>query len=162
METLNKFIARRKAEIAEEMEGLRTELRQISAAEAMAQSEANLQAARRREQTPETIKEQVVKILVDCPSGLNAKEIQAQLKSRFDRDVKRESLSPQLSRLGAEGVIKRDGKIWALPMVETALERFRFNYRARLEDSKFVETAASKSKSEGNDATTENPQELHS
>lgn len=149
METLNEFITRRKAEITEEIARLRAELRQINAAESMGQAEMQAQKSRAAQHTPETIKEQVVKILIDHPKGLNAKELQSRLKRRFGRDVKRESLSPQLSRLGRDGVIKRDGKTWILPLVESALTELESNVRAR--------------SSLGNGAlATENPQEIHS
>lgn len=158
--TLNDFMAQRKAEIQAEIERLRAELRQIAAAEGMAETETTAHAHRRRELHPTTIKDQVVKILTDCPRGLEASEIQTQLRRRFDRSVKRESLSPQLSRLGAEGVIKREGKVWILPLVETALGRFKRNLDAR--------TNASASRPElfedliGELPPKENPQEIHS
>lgn len=148
METLNEFISRRKAEIIAEIARLRGELRQITAAESADHSGKRVSALAAAH-GGETIKEQVVKILTDHPKGMTAKEIQAQLKVRFDRDVKRESLSPQLSRLGADGTIAREGKTWVLPLVEKAFSRFR-------------EDMASRHQNGAPPSQIENPQELHS
>lgn len=127
-ETLCNFIARRKAELEAEIDRLRAELRQIALAESVVTAGSPITS----EQPPaETIKAQVVKILADSSRGLSAVEIQARLSERFDRIVKRESLSPQLSRLGAEGVLSREGKLWRLPMVGSALDRFREGLEAR-------------------------------
>jgi hypothetical protein len=149
METMTKFMVRRKAEIGDEIERLRAELRQIAVAERIGAAEASARGQEPHARKPETIKEQVVKILNDCPGGLDAREIQAHLKNRFARDVKRESLSPQLSRLGAEGVIRRDGKTWILPLVEAALKRLKNSY----DDRNLLGDVPQEA---------ENPQELHS
>ena len=151
METTDQFILRRKAEIDAEIERLKLERRQLVAAELVAAHEAAKRRDRSNQKKPETIKEQVVKILSDTPSGMTAKEILTQLNSRFDRNLKRESLSPQLSRLGAEGSIERDGKIWILPNFESALAQLGEHVKA-----KAINGASS------SPPNTENPQEYHS
>lgn len=130
-ETLFEILARRKEKLQAEVDRLQIELRQIAHCEAILAATPSAQSDHSREHRPATIKDQVVKILADSPRGLTALEIQARLSERFDRIVKRESLSPQLSRLGAEGVLKRDGKVWQLPMVGSALDRFREGVEVR-------------------------------
>ena len=50
-----------------------------------------------------------VAILTDHPDGLEANDIRDRIAERFDAQVKRESMSPQLSRLAKEGIIRRGG-----------------------------------------------------
>lgn len=155
METLQDFIARRKAELEAEIDRLRAELRQIVLAESVVTAGAPVTG---EQQPVGTIKEQVVKILADSPRGLSAIEIQARLSERFDRIVKRESLSPQLSRLGAEGVLCREGKLWRLPVVGSALDRFRDGVEAREAQKGLVAKGALMLPL----AAKENPQEVFS
>jgi hypothetical protein len=61
-----------------------------------------------------TIKDFVVKVLADHPEGLVALDILAQINARFGTKYPRTSLSPQLSRLGREGVLGRRGVVWYL------------------------------------------------
>lgn len=61
-----------------------------------------------------TIKDMTVEILALMPSGATAQEILALINERYKHDTKRESLSPQLTRLKAEGRIELRGKTWFL------------------------------------------------
>lgn len=61
-----------------------------------------------------TIKQMVTLILEDHPSGLEALEIIEKIKVRFNEDIMRTSLSPQLSRLKRDKKLRRDNFIWTL------------------------------------------------
>lgn len=61
-----------------------------------------------------TIKEAVVEILQWEDDGMPAVDILAKLHERFGFDYPRTSLSPQLSRLKAEGMLVREGMNWRL------------------------------------------------
>lgn len=72
------------------------------------------QAKRTRSESGLTIKEMVINILGCHPLGLEALEIIDKIKDQFDKDVMRTSLSPQLSRLKADGILQRDNFTWTL------------------------------------------------
>jgi len=59
-----------------------------------------------------TIKEAVLDILKPGPKGMTALEILAEINRRYGADYPRTSLSPQLSRLKVQGLIKRKGTVW--------------------------------------------------
>ncbi|MFG1271646.1 hypothetical protein [Xanthobacter flavus] len=61
-----------------------------------------------------TIKEAVVEILREARHGMTALQILPLVNERLNVDYPRTSLSPQLSRLKAEGVLLRDGIVWSL------------------------------------------------
>jgi hypothetical protein len=70
-----------------------------------------------------TIKEAVMRILTPlAPRGLSALSILERLRTDFGMDYQRESLSPQLSRLKAEGRLRLEGGIWFSTEKETAQE----------------------------------------
>jgi len=57
----------------------------------------------------------IIKVLSD--SHLNRSDsagILSGIKDKFDVEVMRTSLSPQLSRLHQEGILRREGMIWVL------------------------------------------------
>ncbi|MBY0429776.1 MAG: hypothetical protein K2Q10_01140 [Rhodospirillales bacterium] len=62
---------------------------------------------------PDTIKAKVLEVLRWHKSG-DANDIRKWIRSQFDENVPRESLSPQLSRLKADGWLALDGKNWKL------------------------------------------------
>ncbi len=67
-----------------------------------------------------TIQDMAVELIAEAESGLTALEILDLINTRFRADVKRTSLSPQLSRLKADNVIELRGKRWfiARPQLE--------------------------------------------
>lgn len=80
-----------------------------------------------RLQTGEQIKRQlsikgmVVEVLgVAYPRGLTALEILSQIQSKWLPSLERTSLSPQLSRLKREGVIRNERTTWFLAKAEDA------------------------------------------
>jgi uncharacterized protein (UPF0218 family) len=69
---------------------------------------------RRRQRPSVTIKDAVIRVLVENPPGLTALDILEAINSQFGLGVERTSLSPQLSRLKVDERIKRLGKIWSI------------------------------------------------
>lgn len=133
-QSLADFISKRLAELVAREEPLRQELDEIvreiaqlrRAADAAdisvqgfpAGSENNVSMTieySRRSIPERTIKDAVVEVLRSKPSGMTALEILAAIKERFSTDYPRTSLSPQLSRLRADGRIERaGGNVWRL------------------------------------------------
>jgi hypothetical protein len=62
------------------------------------------------------MKELTQKALAEAfPNGASANDLIFYFKKKWGRDdIVRSSLSPQLSRLRAEGLIRRDGRLWLL------------------------------------------------
>jgi hypothetical protein len=128
-ETLTDFIARRTRELDEEESGLRKRLELIALerehlhnAEKVSfgiktpESEV-IRAIRKRRIgiKPGTIMDSVINILKDHKDGLPAQRILRYLNvDKEEGWLKRESLSPQLSRLRQAGFIELDGSIWKL------------------------------------------------
>lgn len=62
-----------------------------------------------------TLKQLAVRALSEhFPYGATANQLLAVFKSAYGREIARESLSPQLSRLKDDNIIKLDGKLWKL------------------------------------------------
>ena len=61
-----------------------------------------------------TMKEMALEALNDHPDGLEARAILTWIKEHYGLDLSKESFSPQLSRLGQEGAILRNGLVWRL------------------------------------------------
>lgn len=138
-ETLAEFIIRRRREIAEAQDRLRVELDaldkefdQIDKAARAAGIEENAVATERYRQhsgifmvertrqrvvAEKTIKEAVLEILKDAGRGMTALEILPEVNRRLSVDYPRTSLSPQLSRLKADGFLERNGIVWSLVQV---------------------------------------------
>jgi hypothetical protein len=68
----------------------------------------------RRKSAETTIKEAVLQVLADYPRGLMALDLLAEINKRFQWQLVRPSLSPQLSRLKREGKIFNQGSVWHL------------------------------------------------
>ncbi|AMJ62277.1 hypothetical protein [Bosea sp. PAMC 26642] len=68
----------------------------------------------RRPIPEKTIKEAVLEVLGVLGTGLTALDLLSAINAKFDTDYPRTSLSPQLSRLKAEGKITRLGNLWSL------------------------------------------------
>lgn len=111
MTTLRDFLANRRSEIQTQLKALRAELREIEAASSALQegndSFRSEVTASRRDRT--TLKDMAIAVLTDRPEGLEANDVRDQIAERYNVQVKRESMSPQLSRLAKEGVIRRGG-----------------------------------------------------
>jgi hypothetical protein len=130
METLREFITRRHKELDELEAPLRKQLTAISnereelrraalaagppATQAPNPVKLEIGEARRSRRTiPEkTIKDAVIEVLKSKGAGMTALEILAAINLKFGTDYPRTSLSPQLSRLKADGKIEREGIVW--------------------------------------------------
>lgn len=135
-ETLYDFIQRRRGELTAQrapllaqVEAIDTELRQLDAAEEGMKRSQALQAAVDRvksvgaatliAQLPAraprgAIKRAVVRTLEQHPDGLDAMSILREINSRDGTEYERTSLSPQLSRLKADGIVALEGNVWRL------------------------------------------------
>lgn len=132
METLREFITRRLKELDELEAPLRQQLsaitdereelrRAVLAAGPPPMRPANPtnqqpgEARRSRRTIPEkTIKDAVIEVLRAKGAGMTALEILAAINLKFGTEYPRTSLSPQLSRLKADGRINREGIVWTL------------------------------------------------
>ncbi len=135
MKTLYEYIPERREKLQSEiarlestLSGLKSELRQISVFQATVEVNDSAANASGSKKISETIKDQILKVLSNSTTGMKATEIQTELHRRFQRTVKRESLSPQLTRLNKDGAIERkDGMLWAIPIRKPALTRHACN-----------------------------------
>lgn len=124
MTTLRDFLSNRRSEIHAQIRALRAELREIDAASAAVQespgSDGSRTVASGRRSSP-TLKEMAIAVLADHPDGLEANDVRDRIAERFGSQVKRESMSPQLSRLARDGVIRRGGhNKWLLKALSLA------------------------------------------
>lgn len=74
---------------------------------------------RKRSRSPEdgpTFKEMIKVVLTEKGAGADALEIIELIKTRFNKEIKRTSISPQLSRLKASGDLILEDKVWVLPI----------------------------------------------
>lgn len=121
MTSIRDFIALRRAELLEELaaatESIYAELFELDAAEAaLGGVHVQHKSELPKQLAPEnkmTIKDMVMSVL-DVVNGADANEILKFIKHRFDVELARTSLSPQLSRLKKEGKIVLRGKRWSV------------------------------------------------
>lgn len=130
-ETLTDFISNRLTELKAREKPLRQELEEVvreieqlqRAAEgagikvegfASIAAKPAMQAAEfpRRSVPEKTIKEAVLSVLRDFPGGLTALEILNKINAHLGVSYPRTSLSPQLSRLKSDGLLRREGNVW--------------------------------------------------
>lgn len=115
MDSLREFIATRREEVKRQIAALKVELRELNLAEAAiktgmpeVQSSSILNSGRSKP----TIKDMVLAVLSNRPTGAEASEIVDLIENEFGEQIARSSLSPQLSRLKEEGLIELAGRIW--------------------------------------------------
>ena len=116
-ETLDAAEARLDAELAplrEQVGVLEAELRDVKRAKAAL--DGTLVVRRNRTSSRHTIKEMALHVLqVNFDAdGATTAELAAEIQIVFERSVKRECLSPQLSRLVDSGDLIHEGKRWLL------------------------------------------------
>lgn len=126
MINLRDFIAQRRAEIGDQIGKLQQELADLDIAEAALsngpQKAPSVEVVSKPFIAPNlviarplvrrgTIKAKVLAVLRAHESG-DANDIREWIHSQFGEDVPRESLSPQLSRLKADGWLTLEGKNW--------------------------------------------------
>jgi hypothetical protein len=114
--TLRDFITQRRAEISQTLAALRAEMKELRAAEA-ALDHMNGVATDGSDTAGSgklTIQEMALAVLSDSNEGLDSNQILEKIKTQFGVDLKRGSLSPQLSRLKDGNKILLDGRVWRL------------------------------------------------
>lgn len=117
MTTLREFMAARRAEIQSQIKALRLEMAEIDAAFSALSLEGQAKPARERGSSgtgKKTLKELAIEAIRSRHEGMEAAEILRWIKDMAGKDVPRESLSPQLSRLGQDGTLMREGMVWKL------------------------------------------------
>ena len=122
MSKTSTYLLSRQRELELEITELQAELTRVKIAQVaisrLEPSERNASDVRRVDgsgfKPPKTnsIKDMVLEILEDAPSGLKALDILDFINAGYSANLKRTSLSPQLSRLKEEGKIHNSGLIW--------------------------------------------------
>lgn len=155
-EKLQAFIHRRFQELDSDEQSLRHALKAIDrerdqlrkAAEAAGVSLANLPVAPgtavqgilsnlyRHPFSQRTIKQRVLEILEGDYQGMTAQEILTTINTKFQTEYPRTSLSPQLSRLKAEGKIELDGTVWKLVRPDRSANKTQEEEFAKLFEGK--------------------------
>ena len=116
MDAFFEFIHKRRAKLKKELEELDTAERvyRESGIQIPPIAQHRLFPASWPVRTP-TMKEGVVLLLKERePLGLTALEILDRIQSRWNKNLQRTSLSPQLTRLKNDGVIRNDKGAWKL------------------------------------------------
>jgi hypothetical protein len=124
MTTLREFMTSRRAEIQSQIKALKAELQDIDAAFAALPQDGQSRPQRDRGSSgtgKKTLKELALEALGENPSGLEALEIIKWIKEKYGTEIARESMSPQLSRLGQEEVVQRTGLTWRLTRLSPGL-----------------------------------------
>lgn len=109
--TLRDFIAKREGEIKDQLKALKAELRELQVAKGALEGQAPPPPVA---SGGPTIKEMAKFVLSTggAAEGMTSHEILAAIKAEFDREIDRTSLSPQLSRLKADGEVALAGEKW--------------------------------------------------
>jgi len=117
IETTEIMLAERLKEIEDQIKFLRDErVKTKQALDVFRGNQEAFPAMQRQTIGGEPIFKEKVKLALreKYPQGATALDILAYLNERWDRQIVRSSLSPQLSRLKKEGVITLDNDIWKL------------------------------------------------
>ena len=109
---LRDYLTQRRQAIQSELKALRAELAEIDAAQRALAGDVG--ATTPSAHGKMTLKEMALQVLSANPKGLDALGILAAIKSEFGKTVQRESLSPQLSRLGQSGEVVREDGLWRI------------------------------------------------
>lgn len=107
-------LAQRESEIREELREIKQLRAAIKAVGDPLYKDKNSNSSSREKSGP-TFKQMIVAVLKKKGEGAQAIEILDLIKEEFGKEIKRSSLSPQLSRLKSEGIILLDDTIWHLP-----------------------------------------------
>lgn len=111
-ETLRDFIVSRKTEIKRQLRALKQEWRELQAAESAISTHESTDENQRK---GITIKEMILGVLAEPNTCANAQEIISMIKRKYDVEIQRTSISPQLSRLRQEGRLYMKGNnFWCL------------------------------------------------
>ncbi len=105
----------RRAEIQSQIKALKEELREIDVAYAALPQEGQSRPTRERGSAgtgKKTLKEMAIEAIRANPDGLEAVDVIRWINEKYGLTVARESMSPQLSRLGQDGTLMREGLVW--------------------------------------------------
>lgn len=125
MKSIRDILAERKAEIKVLQAQLKKEMQDILAAEAAFSPSSEREVSvtlKRGRGSRTTLKDMIVGVLQQYQSGADSYKILELIKEKYGIEVKRESLSPQLSRLkNDDNVLELRGSDWFLiPQKNTA------------------------------------------
>jgi hypothetical protein len=107
-----------------EIEALQAELRRVSAAiEALSAQDLfdELSEAHRRRRMPGSLKQMAYTVLRERGQALSALDILQKIETEFGVRIERTSMSPQLSRLGQDEFLLREGNLWRINPARTGL-----------------------------------------
>ncbi len=114
------YLLERRAEIEAQMKALKAELGEIRIAEAaltgapVSRSVMTSVSGASATVREGSIKDWVLKALMTAPDGLETEGVIDAVRDAGGPDVPRNSMTPQLSRLKAAGLITQEGRSWRL------------------------------------------------
>lgn len=119
--TTEQFLSERLSVIDAQMKALREEKAKLKQAIDLFKDDKTQKSGHRQTINGEPIfKEKIKTTLTEkYPNGATANDILAYVNERWEREIIRSSLSPQLSRLKKEGVITLDNDVWKLAKNES-------------------------------------------
>lgn len=110
---LNELLLNRRDEIKAQIKELRLELVQLE--RMLAQLKADTSHASPQQNSKlMTIKAMALEVLSQNPGGMDTQSIIDAIARQFEKIIERPSMSPQLSRLKADGEIEQVGHLWRM------------------------------------------------
>ncbi|WP_312781545.1 hypothetical protein [Brevundimonas sp.] len=111
-----KALKAQKASLESEIATLQSKLsRVVAAIEALTAGDLfdEIQASySRQRRAPGTLKQMAFTVLYEAGEALTAQQILQAIFEKFGQRIERTSMSPQLSRLGQDGVLLRNQNLW--------------------------------------------------
>ena len=123
MDDFLKFVGEQKAKLLRELQDLEAAERLFRESRKEAKATESLSErdqGRDDKLLRPSIKEAVMIILHENPRGLTAKEILSRIQERWDWEIERTSLSPQLSRLRYERKVVNHNSVWSAHLRRSA------------------------------------------
>lgn len=118
MRSLVRQLQVRKEQVEVEISALQAELARINAAIRALDADDLFDEAREnlrhRRRDNGTLKQMAYTVLSEADRPLTARQILQRIKEEFGVAIERTSMSPQLSRLGQQRVLLRDGNLWRI------------------------------------------------
>lgn len=128
---LKDYLDTRRTEIEADIKRLRAELADIKKAETAVYGGpggANQKPSRRTRRGSGirvgTIKDWILRALRREPEGLETEDVIVAVQAIGGPEVPRNSMTPQLSRLKAAGLVSLDGRLWRIVQQEESLDIF--------------------------------------
>ncbi|MBU1379116.1 MAG: hypothetical protein KKE02_23800 [Alphaproteobacteria bacterium] len=128
------YLATRREEIETQMRALRNELNEIRIAEAALSGAPSGRTVMIGARGPTfvrdgTIKDWVMRALSSFENGLETDSVIEAIRKMGGPFVERSSITPQLSRLKAAGLIGQNGRLWRLPTEEDKAQHLDLHRR---------------------------------